>query len=376
MNVKSMISALVAGGCAVALVATTVVFAQAPAPAGGGAQVGQAPGAPAGPGRGGRAGGPAGQGRAGGAGRAAGPQNQVAAPIDVAQMISALPKIAPATPKANRRVLVLSRAGGFVHSSIPIAARTIEALGATPVPGELPAGRANQAWTTVITFNINDINPANLAQYDAVFLNNTTGQFLDDADPVASEARRKALLDFVRGGKGLGGIHSATDSYHKGGSPLWQEFNHMIGGSFKFHWNYPTPITLKVDDLDNPINRAFTRVQGGNRVANNVMVVDEVYTFSQDSWSRDRVRTLLSVNYERMPQEIKDQEPANGKRTDGDYGISYIRREGQGRVYVNVLGHDHGIYKMPAMLEHFLAGMQYALGDLEGVDDSPMPLKK
>ena len=42
----------------------------------------------------------------------------------------------------------------------------------------------------------------------------------------------------------------------------------------------------------------------------------------------------------------------NGKRTDGDYGISYIRREGQGRVYVNVLGHDHGIYTMPAMLEH------------------------
>jgi type 1 glutamine amidotransferase len=291
-------------------------------------------------------------------------------------MLAALPRIAPATPKANRRVLVLSRAGGFVHSSIPIAARTIEALGSVPVPGEPGPGRPNQAWTTVVTFNINDINPQNLAQYDAVFLNNTTGQFLDDADPVASEARRKALLDFVRSGKGLGGVHSATDSYHKGGSPLWQEFNHMIGGSFKFHWNYPTPITLKVDDPENPINRSFTRVnpQTGQRVAAPMMVVDEVYTFGQNSWSRDRVRTLLSVDYARMPQEIKDQEPANGKRTDGDYGISYIRREGQGRVYVNVLGHDHGIYKIPAMLEHFLAGMQYALGDLE-VDDTPVPLK-
>jgi len=371
MNVKSMISAMVVGGVAVAL-AATVGFAQAPAGQGG-PQVGQAPAQPGPAGRGGR-GGPAGPGR-GGAGRG-GPQNQVAAPVDVAQMIAALPNEAPATPKANRRVLVLARAGGFVHSSIPLAARTIEALGTVPVPGELPPGRANQAWTTVITYDINDINPANLAQYDAVFLDSTTGSFLDDADAAASEARRKALLDFVRGGKGLGGIHAATDSYHKGGAPLWQEFNHMIGGSFKFHWNYPTPITLKVDDLENPINRAFTRVgQGGQRMANNVMVVDEVYTFSQDSWSRDRVRTLLSVNYERMPQEIKDQEPANGKRTDGDYGISYIRREGQGRVYVNVLGHDHGIYKMPAMLQHFLAGMQYALGDLE-VDDTPVPLAK
>ncbi len=364
MNVKSMISALVVGGCAVAFVATSVGLAQAPQ--GGGAQVGQGPAGPGG-GRGaGRAGGPAGMGRGG-------PQNQVASSVDVAQMVAALPRIAPATPKANRRVLVLSRAGGFVHSSIPIAARTIEALGTVPVPGELGPGRQNQAWTTVITYNINDINAANLAQYDAVFLNSTTGQFLDDDDPVASEARRKALLDFVRGGKGLGGVHAATDSYHKGGGPLWQEFNHMIGGSFKFHWNYPTPITLKVDDVDNPINRSFTRLnpQTGQRVAVPTMVVDEVYTFSQDSWSRDRVRTLLSVDYARMPQEIKDQEPANGKRTDGDYGISYIRREGQGRVYVNVLGHDHGIYKIPAMLEHFLAGMQYALGDLDGVDDTP-----
>lgn len=368
---KSMISALVAGGCAVALVATAVGFAQAPAPQGqAGAAVQQAPGA-AGqqPGRGGRGGPGGGQGRGG-------PQNQVASTVDVAQMIAALPKIAPATPKANRRVLVLSRAGGFVHSSIPIAARTIEALGTVPVPGELPPGRQNQAWTTVITFNINDINAENLAQYDAVFLNNTTGQFLDDADPVASEARRKALLDFVRSGKGLGGIHSATDSYHKGGAPLWQEFNHMIGGSFKFHWNYPTAIWLKVDDIESPINRSFTRVnQQGERLAAPIMVLDEVYTFAQDSWSRDRVRTLLSVNYDRMPQEIRDQEPEAGRRTDQDYGLSYIRRDGQGRVYVNVLGHDHGIYKIPAMLEHILAGMQYALGDLE-VDDTPVPLKK
>jgi type 1 glutamine amidotransferase len=372
MNVKTMISALVAGGCAVALAATTVMSAQAP-PSGGGAQVGQAPGGPGGRGRAGGPGGP------GGFGGGRGPQNQVASPMDVQQMLAALPRMAPATPKANRRVLVFSRASGFVHSSIPIAARTIEALGTVPVPGEPGPGRPTQAWTTVISFDLADITPENLAQYDLVFLNNTTGTFLDDPDdPAGTEARRKALMDFVRSGKGLAAIHSATDSYHKGGAPLWQEFNHMIGGSFKFHWNYPTPIWLKVDDVDNPINRPFTRVspQTGQRVAAPIMVVDEVYTFSQDSWSRERVRTLLSVDYDRMPQEIKDQEPANGKRTDGDYGISYIRREGQGRVYVNVLGHDHGIYKIPAMLEHILAGMQYALGDLEGVDDTPVPLQK
>src|SRR5262249_35447253 len=48
------------------------------------------------------------------------------------------------------------------------------------------------------------------------FLASTTGAFLDDPkDEVATAARRRALLDFVRGGKGIAGIHAASDSYHQ-----------------------------------------------------------------------------------------------------------------------------------------------------------------
>jgi len=63
--------------------------------------------------------------------------------------------------------------------------------------------------------NAADINTANLKQYDAIFLDSTTGCFLDDPkDKAASDARRAAFLDFVRNGKGIAGIHAATDSYH------------------------------------------------------------------------------------------------------------------------------------------------------------------
>lgn len=283
------------------------------------------------------------------------------------QMMAALPDTAPATPAQPRRVLVLARSAGFVHSSIPLAARTVEALGAK-----------TRAWSTVITFNHKDITSENLAQYDAIFLSSTTGEFLDDAsDPAGSAARRQALMDFVRGGKGLAGVHAATDSYHPGGKPGWPDFNIAIGGFFKFHWNYPTLISIKIDDLDNPINAAFVNVnaQTGARTPMNIQLIDEIYTFNQDSWSRDRVRTLTSIDYAKMPDVIKAQEPANGKRTDGDYGLSYIRREGKGRVFVNVLGHHESIYKMRNMNAHLLAGMQYVLGDLK-VDDTPVPLKK
>ena len=99
-------------------------------------------------------------------------------------------------------------------------------------------------------------------------------------------------------------------------------------------------------------------------------VMDEVYTFSMNSWNRKNVRVLTSIDYEKMPAEVKAQEPANGKRTDGDYALSYIQKEGNGRIFVQVLGHHESIYKMRPMLEHILAGMQYAIGDLNADDKS------
>lgn len=306
------------------------------------------------------------------------PQPQVARVTDLVQMMAALPDAAPATPKQPRRVLVLARAVGFVHSSIPLAARTIEAM-----------GQRTGAWDTVISYDAEDITAEGLAQYDAVFLASTTGQFLDDPnDPAETAARRKAMLDFIRGGKGLAVLHAATDSYHgdpsgaappaagaprvmDGGQPLWPEWNRLINGYFKWHWNNPTQIVVKVEDPTHPLNAPFTYVNSKTkaRVARPLILSDEVYTFNEDSWVRANTRVLTSVDYAKMPAEVKAQEPAP-QRTDHDYALSYIRREGKGRVFVEVLGHDESIYKHPAMLAHILAGVQYTLGDLEA-DDTP-----
>src|SRR5215218_1506477 len=141
---------------------------------------------------------------AGGFGGGRGAQNQTPQPQHVEAMMAALPASAPAKPRQARKVLVLGKAAGFVHSSIPLAGRTVDEL-----------GKKTGAWATTITYDPADITEQNLKQYDAVFLASTTGAFLDDAnDAAATAARRKALLDFVRAGKGLAGIHAASDSYH------------------------------------------------------------------------------------------------------------------------------------------------------------------
>ena len=120
-------------------------------------------------------------------------------------MLAALPTTPGARPARARKVLVFAHTGefGFVHSSIPMAAKTVEAL-----------GNKGDLWSTTTSYSLADINTNNLKQYDAIFLDSTTACFLDDADKAATAARRAAFLDFVRSGKGVAGIHAATDSYH------------------------------------------------------------------------------------------------------------------------------------------------------------------
>src|ERR1041385_1080345 len=117
------------------------------------------------------------------------------------------PQPQAATPKQPRRVLVVCKAAGYVHSSIPLTARTIEAL-----------GQKTGAWDTVITYDPAVITAGMLRPYDAGVLAGTPGKFLDaPVDAARTTARRQALLDFVRSGKALVGVHAAADTYH--GSP-------------------------------------------------------------------------------------------------------------------------------------------------------------
>lgn len=372
-------------------------------------------------------------------------QNQTPNPADVEKMRAALPEKAPAKPKRPRKMLVLSKAAGFVHSCIPLAAATMEEM-----------GTKTGAWTATVTYDPAAITAENLKQYDVLFLNNTTGAFLDDPnDAAATAARKKALLEFVRSGKGLAGIHAAGDSYHEAknaapatavggrgpgaqlagqlmragdanqdqkltreeaisladewfakmdtsnagkisqadfstrfasilpGNPApaggrapgapqtgrpgkdpqvgtWPEFNQIIGGFFKYHWNDPQLITVKIDDPKSPVTAMFHGKQFD--------INDETYTFGQEVWSRTNLHVLTSVDYEKMSAADKAKE--DYPRPDHDYGLSWIRREGKGRIFYEAHGHSERIYAMRPMLEHVLAGIQYAVGDLNA-DDSP-----
>ena len=123
------------------------------------------------------------------------PQKQFANPSDISAMMAALPDKPFAAPQSLRHVLVLARAVGWVHTSIPLAAKMVEYL-----------GDKTGAWLTTITYDAAAITPENLKQYDAIFLSSTTGEFLDDPNDKAAMdvLRRKALLELCQRRQGFG----------------------------------------------------------------------------------------------------------------------------------------------------------------------------
>jgi hypothetical protein len=120
-----------------------------------------------------------------------------------------------------------------------------------------------------------------------------------------------------------------------------------MGGGFAGH---PfRHISVKLDDPGSPLAAAF-REKGFD-------ITDEIYTF-KGAYSRDKVHVLLSIDWE-------NSHLSNGNRDDNDYALSWIYECGKGRVFYCAFGHEHDIFWNTAILKHYLAGIQYALGDIK-----------
>jgi type 1 glutamine amidotransferase len=283
------------------------------------------------------------------------------------KITAALPDKAPAKPAQKRKLLAFTLATGYVHGSIPVAAKAFEMM-----------GEKTGAYETVISSDPSYFEEDKLKQFDAVLMISTTGEGfglkggefakLPAEKQAYYERLRKNLVEFVVGGKGLMGIHAAGDSAYE-----WREYGKMMGGYFLSHPYYD--ISVKLDDSSSPINAAF----GGK----GFKFHDEIYVFREEPfsrrykdlpepYSRDRLHILLSIDVPNTKIKAgpvtKEEEKAGWKahlRKDEDYAISWIQNVGRGRVFYCSLGHFDETYYSPMIMQHYLAGLQFALGDLK-----------
>jgi type 1 glutamine amidotransferase len=266
----------------------------------------------------------------------------------------ALPTRAPAKPRKARRMLVstLGKNNGRIvrgHPSIPHANYAIDQM-----------GKRTGAYEAVFSNDIEMFRPGTIEQFDALCFNNTVGVLFDD------EELKESLLGFIAKGRGWVGFHAAAATFVQYPRyDQWPPFGQMVGGTENggHPWGPTETITIKVEDPKHPLNGAFA--------GKGFEIADEVYQL-QETDLRGRLRVLLSIDVEKS-----DVGPNRRilpiRRKDLDFPMTWIKPHEKGRVFYSSFGHNPDIFWHKELLEHFLAGIQYALGDL-AADDTPSGL--
>jgi hypothetical protein len=132
---------------------------------------------------------------------AQGKKGQPVAAGELSKIEAALPKEAPAKPKKPRKLLVFSKTAGFRHSSIEVGVETITRM-----------GKATGAFEVTATEDDSVFEPDKLKGFDAVIMLNTTGDIFKSKEAGREDRLKGSLVEFVKSGKGLVGVHSATDT--------------------------------------------------------------------------------------------------------------------------------------------------------------------
>jgi type 1 glutamine amidotransferase/HEAT repeat protein len=248
---------------------------------------------------------------------------------DIEKIRSAMPSKYVAEPKKPRKMLVFYLCGGFKHGSIPYWNKALEIM-----------GEKTGAFETVFSNDMSSFAPENLQQFDAICFNNNT-------EVKFPKELQKSLMDFIKSGKGIVGIHAATDSFYD-----WPQAAHMFGGQFCGHpWTADGTWAVKLDDPNHPLMAAFE--------GENFKINDEIYRTIPPYYSRTTQRILMSL-------DMSDRRTANAEGMepfDKDMAISWVKSVGKGRLFYCSLGHNNHITWNPAVLQHDLAGIQFALGD-------------
>jgi len=288
----------------------------------------------------------------------------IAAKIEplTAEWKAKIAKLAPVKPrvkpKVPRKVLVFSLTTGYCHKVIPYVKQVMTTLSDTG------------AFEVTHSDNINDFTPESLKAYDAVVLNNTCPKrparsiFLDalesnknltaEQKQARADELEQSLIQFVAGGKGVVAVHGGITFLNES-----KGFGEMIGGSFVRHPKLQR-ITLNAVDPKHPLVKAF---QGEAFIH-----TDEPYLFNK-AYDHQDFRPLLEMDVSQL--DIKAKKTMQGGRRY----VSWIKKHGKGRVFYVSPSHQPESYESRRMLQYYLDGIQYALGDLE-CDDQPVSKKK
>jgi type 1 glutamine amidotransferase len=284
--------------------------------------------------------------------------------------IAALNPATDAADKKNKRLLLVTHSGGFIHDSVGVAEEILKEIG--PKNGfDVTCWRftgdpdkkfkvkkdgkdVEVTWLekyndefrkvtglTVGKENIGRVNKDTLKNFDCVLFF-TTGSKRNQQSPLTDE-ELSDLMDWVKAGGAFAGTHCASDTLYD------TPYGSLVGAFFQNHpWHQK--IKVKVEDAKHPAAAGF---------ATGAEITDEIYQFTDSPYSREKLHIIMSVDNSSV--DVK-----KGARKDMDYAISWCQEYGKGRSFYTSLGHRKEVWKDERFQDHLLGGLKWAVGEAKG----------
>ncbi len=241
------------------------------------------------------------------------------------------------------RMLFLTQSRGFVHASVK---RDTGALSPAEIAVTELATEHPELFTVTCSQDAErDFTRETLSEYDVVML------YTSGVLPIAAADRDYFSQVWLKqAGHGLVGVHSALDTYRSKGvddpeNEAFRWYWEIIGGSFNGHpWTQNSTVTISVHEPDHPVMEPF---------GSELVIQDEIYQYF--NWHPEQVRVLMSLDMTRC-------DPRRGYHVP----VAWVRNWGDGRIYVNNLGHRPETWTNPQFLASLRQGIRWVSGEIAG----------
>ncbi len=291
--------------------------------------------------------------------------------LAAAVVVAALnPSPSVAEDKKNKRLLLVTHSGGFIHDSVGVAEEVLKEIGPKngfdvtcyrftgdpdkKVKTKKDGKEVETTWLeryndefrkvtglTVGKENIGRVNKDTLKNFDCVLFF-TTGSKRNGQSPL-TDAELDDLMTWVKAGGAFAGTHCASDTLYD------TPYGGLVGAFFENHpWHQK--IKVKVEDPKHPAAAGFE---------SGAEITDEIYQFTDSPYSREKLHIILSVDNSSI-------DVTKGKRKDMDYAISWCQEFGKGRTFYTSLGHRKEVWKDERFQKHLLGGLKWATGVAAG----------
>jgi type 1 glutamine amidotransferase len=219
---------------------------------------------------------------------------------------------------AEHAILVFTKTSGWRHDSIKPGREALKEI-----------ARKN-GYSITLTEDSDYFTFENLSQYDAVI-------FLNTSETIFEDNQRVAFEEYIRGGGGFVGTHSASDTEYD-----WPWYGELVGAWFDNHPNFPNVREAEVLLVDSRHPSTFMLPESWVRA-------DEWYNFG---YMNENVTVLLELNTDSY----------EGSDHPGNHPIAWYHEFDGGRSFYTAMGHTKESFSEELFLVHLEGGLKYAMG--------------